>query len=136
MEGVVKYIAEIRVRYAESDQMKFAHHSNYIIWFEYARIELLRHFGFDYAEMEKEGYLLPVLEANVNYIKPAFFDDLLKIEAGITEIPRSSFKIDYKVFNEKNELICCGFTRHAFMNKENRAIKPPKDFINMIKNTI
>jgi len=132
----MKHTAEIRVRYAESDQMKFAHHSNYIIWFEYARIELLRHNGFNYAEMEKSGYLLPVLEVSVHYIKPSFFDEILKIEAKISAIPRSSFRIDYKVFNEKNEVICHGYTRHAFMNKENRAIKPPKDFLIKIKETI
>ena len=130
------HTAEIRVRYAESDQMKFAHHSNYIIWFEYARIELLRKNGFNYAEMEKSGYLLPVLEVDVHYLKPSFFDELLQIEAKISEIPRSSFRIDYKVFNENGELICHAFTRHAFMNKENRAIKPPKDFLNKIKETI
>lgn len=132
----MKHTAEIRVRYAESDQMKFAHHSNYIIWFEYARIELLRYNGFNYAEMEKSGYLLPVLEVSVHYIKPSFFDEILKIEAKISAIPRSSFRIDYKVFNKESELICHGFTRHAFMNKENRAIKPPKDFLIKIKETI
>ena len=132
----MKHTAEIRVRYEESDQMKFAHHSNYIVWFEYARIEMLRHYGFNYAQMEKDGYLLPVLEVGVSYLKPAFFDDLLKIEARVPAVPRSSFKIEYKVFNEAGELICEGFSRHAFMNKENKAIKPPKDFIRVIKESL
>ena len=132
----MKHVSEIRVRYAETDQMKFAHHSNYIIWFEVARIEMLRFYGFNYAEMEKLGYLLPVLEVGIHYYKPSFLDDLLKIEANISEIPRSRFRIDYKVVNENDELICDGFSRHAFMNKNNRAIKPPKDFIKKIKDTI
>jgi len=132
----MKHIAEIRVRYEETDQMKFAHHSNYIVWFEYARIEMLRHYGFNYAQMEKNGQLLPVLEVNISYLKPAFFDELLKIEARVSGLPRSSFKIDYKVFNETGEMICEGFSRHAFMNKENKAIKPPKDFIRVIKESL
>jgi acyl-CoA thioester hydrolase len=132
----MKYKSEIRVRYAETDQMKFAHHSNYIVWFEHARIEMLRQNGFDYAQMEKEGYLLPVLEVGVQYLKPAFFDDLLKIEAWVSELPRSSFRIDYKVYNSADILICKGFSRHAFMNNENRAIKPPRKFIDAVKESL
>jgi acyl-CoA thioester hydrolase len=129
----MNYRTEIRVRYAETDQMKFAHHSNYIVWFEYARIAMLRHNGFDYAQMEKDGYLLPVLEVGVQYLKPSFFDDLLTIEARVSEVPRASFRIDYKVFNQSKIMICQGFSRHAFMNKENKAIKPPRDFIAAVK---
>ncbi len=132
----MKHTAQIRVRYAETDQMKFAHHSNYIVWFEYARIELLRRYGFDYGQMEKDGFLLPVLEVGVSYLKPAFFDDLLRIEARVAGIPRSSFKIEYKVFNETGEMICDGYSRHAFMNKVNKAIKPPKNFIKAVKENI
>ena len=130
---MIEYTARIRVRYAETDQMKFAHHSSYIIWFEFARIEFMRNVGIDYAQMEKDGYLLPVLEVKAGYKIPARFDEYLEIKTHIRDIPRARLQFDYKVINEKKQLICEGYSVHAFMNKQNRAIKPPKFFLETLK---
>lgn len=124
---------EVVVRYAETDQMKFAHHSNYIVWFEYGRIELMNQIGIPYDDLEKKGYLLPVLEVNAQYKKPARFNEHLIIKTIISEKPRAKLRIEYEVLNEQNEKICTGFSLHSFMNEKDRAIKPPKIFMEKIK---
>ncbi len=124
---------DFRVRYAETDQMKFAHHSAYIIWFEMARIELLRSMGFSYAQMEKDGVLLPVLEVSARYFKPAFFDDALRIVARFGALNKARLRIDYQVFRQQT-LICEGFSLHAFMNEKGRPIRPPEFFLEKIRN--
>ena len=93
---MIEYTTRIQVRYAETDQMKFAHHSNYIVWFELARIELMRHTGIDYARMEKEGYLLPVLEIKAEYKLPARFDEYLDIKTVIRDMPRARLQLNTK----------------------------------------
>ncbi len=125
-------LVELRVRYAETDQMRFAHHANYIAWFEMARIELLRQVGLSYAKMENDGYMLPVLEVHVNYFKPAFFDDKLCITARFVEFERARFKIEYNVYRD-GMLISTGYSVHAFMNREGRAIRPPAFFMEKVK---
>ncbi len=122
---------DFRVRYAETDQMRFAHHASYIIWFEMARIELLRQNGFSYAQMEKDGHLLPVLEVKAKWFKPAFFDDQLRIITSFDNLNKARLHINYKVFRGET-LICEGYTVHAFMNKEGRPIRPPKEFLEKI----
>ena len=115
-----------KVRYAETDQMKIAHHSNYIVWFEMARIDFMEKIGIFYSDLEKEGYLMPVVEVNAVYNKPAVFADNLTIKTIIKEKPGARLRFDYMVYNDNNEQICSGFSIHGFMNKENRAIKPPR----------
>lgn len=129
---MIEHTCSIRVRYAESDQMQFAHHSVYIVWFEAARIELLRAIGIDYAQMEKEGFLLPVLEVCARYFSPAHFDDELSVTARLTSKPRAKFRIEYEV-KLGEELICSGHSLHGFINAENRAIRPPKAFIRAVE---
>ncbi|MHB2153855.1 acyl-CoA thioesterase [Calditrichota bacterium GD2] len=119
---------EFRVRYAETDQMKFAHHAAYIVWFEMARIELLRKIDLSYAQMERDGLLLPVLEVNARFFKPAFFDDLLQIRARFNEIVKARLRIDYQVYKDEQR-ICEGYSVHAFMNSAGRPVRPPQFFL-------
>ncbi len=121
------------VRYAETDQMKFVHHSNYIVWFEMGRLALMESVGVSYVELERQGYLLPVLEAGARYLKPARFGDELTMKTAISERPRAKIKFKYQIFNAKEELLCSGFSMHSFMNRNDRAIKPPKVFLQKIK---
>ncbi|MHB2149783.1 acyl-CoA thioesterase [Calditrichota bacterium LG25] len=119
---------EFRVRYAETDQMKFAHHAAYIVWFEMARIELLRKIDLSYAQMERDGLLLPVLEVNARFYKPAFFDELLQIRARFNEIVKARLRIDYQVYRDEQR-ICEGYSVHAFMNCGGRPVRPPQFFL-------
>ena len=129
---MIEHDTTISVRYAETDQMKFAHHSNYIVWFEFGRIELMKSLGLSYASLEKQGYLLPVLEVNAKYRKPARFEDKLTIKSVIPQMPGAKIKFEYQVFNQYKELLCSGFSVHSFMNLKDRAIKPPKYFLQKI----
>ena len=129
---MIESFSQVRVRYAETDQMKFAHHCNYVNWFELARIDLMREYGISYASLEKEGYLLPVLTIQIEYLRPARFDDVITIRSYIEKPPRAKIEIKYSVTNEQGELLSKGNTLHSFMNLKDRAIKPPKMFLNAL----
>ena len=126
---MIEHFAETRVRYAETDQLQSAHHANYIVWFELARVELMKSLGWDYAGMEKAGYWMPVLEVCVHYLKPLFFDDLVQIRVFVEERPSARIKFNYEIFNSQQHKVSQGYTVHGFMNAQNRAIKPPRAFI-------
>jgi acyl-CoA thioester hydrolase len=126
---------EIRIRYADTDQMQFDYNGKYLEYFEVDRTELLRYHGLPYNHLEKKGYLLPVLEAHVKYLKPAYYDDILIINSIVSEIPSLKIHIDYKIINkETEEVIAEGFTIHVFMKKETKnIIRPPEFFIEALK---
>lgn len=127
---------QIRVRYAETDQMRRAYHANYLIWFEAARINLMREYGISYASLEKEGYYLPVVQAHVNYRSPANFDDLIMIEARIEKQPKAKITINYQVKNENGQLIADGFTLHSFMNEDGKPVRPPQRFTTIVSQNL
>jgi len=79
----------IRVRYAESDQMGFAHHSTFVVWMEAARIEWLRSIGHSYRDLEAQGILMPVIEVQITYKKPFRFDDQVELATVIEALGRS-----------------------------------------------
>lgn len=118
---------EIRVRYAETDAMGVVYHANYLTWFEMARVELLDDLGVTYKSLEDEGYILPVLDAQLNYRAPAKFDDRLLVRAIISEKPRMKIAIAYEVLRE-DHIICTGKTVHAFLQKDMSPTRPPKHF--------
>ena len=120
-----------RVRYAETDKMGIAHHSNYLVWFELARIELMRSIGLSYAKCEKDGYLMPVIEVQVQYKKAVTFDQYLKITASIDQKPGARLRYNY-IIECDEDIVCEGYTIHGFMNLENKAVKPPKVFLNIL----
>ncbi len=126
---------EIRVRYADTDQMQFLYNGKYLEYFEVGRTEMLREINLPYSALEKEGYQLPVLEAYVKYHQPAYYDDMLIIKSFLKEFPALKIHIDYEVIRkETNELIAEGYTIHAFIKKESKkVIRPPEIFINSLK---
>ena len=110
---------KIRVRYAETDQMGVVYHSNYFLYFETARAESIRQLGFTYADMEKMGFIMPVIEVQCRYIRPALYDDLLTVKVILKELPvHHKIEFHHEVFNEKNELLCVGKIILYFMEKE------------------
>lgn len=119
-----------RVRYTETDQMGFAHHSNYLNYFEMARIEWLHSRGFSYAALEKQGIVMPVVAVDIKFKSPAFFDDILTIQLSINEAPKASIKIQYIVINEKEEELAIGSTTLAFLNTQTqRPIRCPESLL-------
>ena len=109
---------QIRVRYAETDQMGVVYHSNYLQYFEVARAESIRGMGLTYADLEKQGVMMPVVEINCKYIRPALYDNLLTVTAHIHEIP-SSHKVIFhqEVYNEQHELLVTGVVTLYFLDK-------------------
>lgn len=96
----------IRVRYIETDQMGVVYHSHYFQYFESARAESIRQLGLTYAEMEKMGVIMPVIEVQCRYLRPAVYDDLLSIKVILKELPtRHKIEFHHEVVNEKQELL-------------------------------
>ena len=107
----------IRVRYAETDQMGYCYYGNYAMYYEVARVETLREIGISYKELENQGILLPVLDFNIKYLKPAYYDDQLTICCKIPILPSVRIKFEYETFNQNKEMINFGTTTLVFINK-------------------
>jgi acyl-CoA thioester hydrolase len=100
---------QIRVRYAETDQMNVVYYGNYAQYFEVARAESIRKLGFTYREMEALGVIMPVVEMQTKYLRPAHYDDLLNIKTILRELPsdhRISF--EHEVYNQEKKLLTLG----------------------------
>jgi acyl-CoA thioester hydrolase len=109
---------KIRVRYAETDQMSFVYYGVYAQYFEVGRVELLRSMGLSYKEIEKTGYTLPVVNMNINYKKPAFYDDELTIKTTVKELPSTKITFNYETFNDAGDLLNVGEVILVFVNNE------------------
>jgi acyl-CoA thioester hydrolase len=118
---------QISVRYAETDMMGIVYHGNYLPWFEVGRTTLLKECGLPYRELEAQGYLLPVIELGVKYLKPALYDDTLTIITRIKERPLLRIALEYEV-RRGEELLVTGFTVHTFINKSGEPVRPPATF--------
>jgi acyl-CoA thioester hydrolase len=114
------------VRYADTDAMGVAYYANYFVWFEVARTDLLRNLGWSYREMEESGVLLPVIETDCRYRRPARYDDELEIrtEGQLTSPIRLEFR--YEVFvNGHDGNIATGRTAHAALGRNGRPCRLP-----------
>lgn len=125
---MIHTISHIRVRYAETDRMDVVYHSNYLVWFETARILMLDEIGIPYLEIEANKLRLPVLTATAEYKRPARFDDRLKIHLFLREKPRARFHFDYEV-RRGDTLLATGKTSHGFMDSNGKALRPPAAFL-------
>jgi acyl-CoA thioester hydrolase len=90
-------VTEIRVRYAETDQMRRAHHMAYVGWFELGRTEMMRLNGLSYAEMEKRGILLPVVRLHIDYLKGVAYEDVVEVHTSIEEVRSRRVTFHYRV---------------------------------------
>ncbi|MCC7018237.1 MAG: acyl-CoA thioesterase [Ardenticatenales bacterium] len=104
----------LRVRYAETDAAGLAHHGSYLPWFEAARVEWLRAHGIVYAELEREGYHLAVVEAFIRYVAPARFDDALLVRTGLVDMRSREATFVYEVVTDTAHprQLANGRTRH------------------------
>lgn len=120
----------IRVRYAETDQMGVAYHSNYFIWFEVGRVELCRQLGFEYREMEsQDDSFIVVAKAFCRYKRPARFDDVLTVRTRVTGSQRRMIRFGYEIFNQASgELIATGETLHVICDREGRPKSLPEKY--------
>ncbi len=108
-------VTHVRVRYKDTDTMQVVYYGNYLTYFEVARVEFLRQHDRPISEVNTKLHM-PVAEAHVKYLRPARLDDLLEVRGWISEKKRASFRFDYEVRNEDQELLASGFTRHACLD--------------------
>jgi acyl-CoA thioester hydrolase len=133
---------ELRVRYAETDQMGVVYHANYLVWFEIGRVEFLRSLGFDYKQMEmQDGCVLPVIEATCRYKAPARYDDIILIDAGPTLLRGSVLKFAYRAFRAANAregqlLLAEGETVHVVCDASLQKCLMPERYAAPIRSAI
>jgi acyl-CoA thioester hydrolase len=126
---------EVRVRYAETDQMGVVYHGNYAQYFEMGRVEWLRNLGFSYKWMEENGIMLPVVSLSMNYKKPARYDDVLTVKTFLKSQTSVKIEFDYEIYNQNNELLTTGNSVLVFVDiKSGRPTLPPDYVIEKLKN--
>lgn len=109
---------QLRVRYAETDQMNVVYYGNYAQYFEVGRVESIRQLGYTYKMLEDNGVIMPVVEMNVRYLRPATYDELLTIRSQIRELPHG-YEMEFyqEVYNEQNKLLAAGKVILYFLDK-------------------
>ncbi|KUJ52321.1 acyl-CoA thioesterase [Chryseobacterium sp. JAH] len=124
----------IRVRYAETDPMKYVYYGNYATYFELGRVELFRSIGISYDEIEKLGIWLPVSDYNIKYLKPALYDQKLEIHTYVKKIPGVRIEFEYEIYNEEKIKITEARTTLFFLDAaSNKIIKCPDFLMELIK---
>ncbi len=125
---------QVRVRYADTDQMGVVYHSNYIVWFEVGRVETLRQFGFTYKQMELDGCHLPVVEVRCRYKVPARYDELITIRTRVRNLRRNLVHFGYEVVrSEDSVLLAEGETVHLTMNDKGEKCSLPEKYFAALK---
>jgi acyl-CoA thioester hydrolase len=114
----LEFSTNIRVRYAETDQMGYCYYGNYASYFEVARVEALRQRGIQYKELEQNGILLPVKKLEITYHQPAKYDDLLEIRTQIVQLEGVRIAFTYKTYNEAGVLLNEAYTLLVFVSAE------------------
>ena len=114
-----------KVKYYETDKMGIVHHSNYIRWFEEARVDFLEKVGYPFDKMEADGILMPVLEVNCVYKFPARFGDEVEIKAEITEFNGCRLTVKYSVVNLTygGKLCVTGYSKHCITDSNMKPIR-------------
>lgn len=124
----------IRVRYAETDPMKYVYYGNYATYFEVGRVELFRELGMPYEEIERLGIWLPVSQFSIKYLKPALYDQNLEIHTFIKKIPGVRIEFEYEIYNDSKEKITEAKTTLFFLDsKKNKIVKCPDFLMDLIQ---
>ena len=127
---------EVRVRYAETDQMGIVYYANYLVWFEIGRVELLRSLGLAYSQLEKEHQcILPVVEASCRYRSPARYDDRILIETRPALLRGAVLKFAYRIYRKgshegtEHELLAEGETTHIVCDDQLNKKPLPETYV-------
>jgi len=132
--GILQHDTEIRVCYGDTDAMGVVYYGTYPRYYEISRTEMLRHFGIVYKEIEEKGMILPVRSLQINYLKPAFYDELLMVRSYIEEMPLVRFLVKTEIYNSKSELINYGEVLLISTSPETgRAMRTPAWLLDKIK---
>jgi acyl-CoA thioester hydrolase len=119
-----------RVRYKDTDQMGMVYYGNYFTFFEIGRVEYMRQRGVAYKQMEREDdSFIVVAEASCRYLRPARYDDLLRIRTRVSEARRRTIRFAYQILrDEDGEMLATGETLHIICNGEGRPKSLPEKY--------
>ena len=122
-------VTKLRVRYSETDQMGIVYYGNYAQYLEQGRTDWLRSLGLTYKFMEEHQVMLPVINLNIDYKKPAKYDDLLTIKTSLLEIPSVKIKFYYEIYNQCDELLVTATTSLVFLDSITRKLIKAPDYL-------
>ena len=126
----------LRVRYGDTDQMGTFANARALDWFEVGRTEYLRGIGIPYAQMERQGVFLPVVEAHIEYLGRARYDDLLTVTASAALSGKARLRFDIRIVQaDGGAAVASGYTVHAFADASGRAARPPEWFTQALAGT-
>jgi acyl-CoA thioester hydrolase len=121
---------EIRVRYAETDQMGIAYYANYLVWFEVGRTEFCRERGFCYADLEALGYRLVVTDVHCRYRNAVRYDETITVRTWLKEMKRRMITFKYEILRQnKEEMIAEGETKHLCLDSNGKPKSMPEAFV-------
>lgn len=125
-------LTEIRVRYAETDQMGIVHHSHYVVWIELGRSDFLRALGQGYTEWEAKGVRLPVGGIQLTYRAPAYYDQLVQVRTRLQEATRRRVVFSYRI--ERDGLLLAeGESRHLAAGEDGKAAVLPEEMLKLLR---
>lgn len=135
---IFTYTYDLRSRYAETDKMGYVYYGRYLEYFEVARTEMIRSLGMPYSELEDEGVMLPVVQTNVKYHAPIYYDELMHIHVHLYSIPTVKLETFYEIFTERlSSPHAAGSVTLCFMKEESRKpCRAPKPFVDGLKEAI
>ena len=119
----------LRVRYGETDPMKYVYYGNYAEYLEVARVELFRTLGISYDEIEKRGIWLPVSEYKIKYLKPAFYDEILEIHTYVRKVPGVKIEFEYEIYNDYKQKITEASTTLFFLDATTNKVSRCPNFL-------
>jgi acyl-CoA thioester hydrolase len=125
---------EFRIRYSETDQMRGYYNSRPLEWFEHGRGELVRSLGMTYREMEDRGVFLPVIQAHIDFLGRAEYDDLLRMTSTLFMPTRARIRFDVAIQQaETSRPVCKGWTVHTVVDATGKPVRPPKWLVELIR---
>ena len=125
---------QIRVSYADTDQMGMVYYANYLVYFERGRTEWLREHGLAYRDLESQGIFFPVVECRCKYHSPARYDDVITVSTAVSEVGHASIEFEYKI-SCNGRLIASGSTKHPLVNRDFRPVRIPREIRQILETT-
>ncbi|MBL7803157.1 MAG: acyl-CoA thioesterase [Saprospiraceae bacterium] len=121
---------QLRVRYGETDQMGYLYYGNYAQYYEVGRVETIRSLGLSYKELEEvHGIWLPVVNMDMRFVRPAFYDDLLTVHTEIRELPDEYITFHTEIFNERRKLLNAGRVKLCFFDAATKKVVPAPELL-------
>lgn len=135
-DPIIEFEYTLRSRYGETDKMGHVYHGRFLEYFEVARVEMIRSYGLSYKKMEDEGIMLPVIQAELEYKSPVYYDEEILIKILVFDTPSVRLQTFYQVFaKERNQLCVLGAVSLCFMSEETRRpCRAPQYFLESLNN--